>query len=662
GEVDTKKALERSFFERVELRNPNRQPPVRHHLRRSRSPPQFAAETTRGEQARPRLRRSVRSRYGMSRIWCSSCSKHQESDWNDEGFIFCTGCGKVVQDNVYSNDPTFFKDAAGQTQLSGRNVKSVQSEYSASRERTLNNAYDFIWSMAENLQIQGGHQIVGPAKELYTIALERNFIRGRRADQVAAACLYISCREQKKAFLLIEFAEFLSVNVYVLGTVFLQLCKLLSLEEHPIVKKPVDPSLFIHRFAKLLLGQTEMDPQIEKTAISIMKSMKRDWMQTGRKPSGLCGAALYISALAHGHKFTKTDVVRIVHICEATLTKRLIEFEETASGSLTIEELNQHAEEFERNLKSSEYSSSFQKSEKVQLLCQHKGSEIPHFAHGLCESCHKEFVEISGGLEGGAEPPAFQHAERERMAKLQQERGPNATAGKNADSGVGRKETATGSNHNEVGADHASTEDGDGSDKFSDIDDAEVDGYLHNEEETKYKKVIWEEMNREYLEEQAAKEAAIAAAKEAEMASFHNCSEDVLAARELAAKVAANVAKSKKEKREKRAAESKTPQTAAEATHQMLKRKRLSSRVNYDVLKEIFDEPVVQDKTEKKIDDEAQEKTDDYWGTMIDDEDEYNHINNAQDQDYYNEEEVYNHDNAADDEPCYKTYNTTLTF
>lgn len=30
------------------------------------------------------------------------------------------------------------------------------------------------------------------------------------------------------------------------------------------------------------------------------------------------------------------DQVRIVHICEATLTKRLIEFEDTASGSLTV--------------------------------------------------------------------------------------------------------------------------------------------------------------------------------------------------------------------------------------------------------------------------------------------------------------------------------------
>lgn len=29
---------------------------------------------------------------------------------------------------------------------------------------------------------------------------------------------------------------------------------------------------------------------------------------------------------------------------------------------------------------------------------------------------------------------------------------------------------------------------------------SQVDGYLHNEEEQRYKKIIWEEMNKEYLE------------------------------------------------------------------------------------------------------------------------------------------------------------------
>ncbi|KAL5650741.1 hypothetical protein ACJX0J_036199, partial [Zea mays] len=82
-----------------------------------------------------------------------------------------------------------------------------------------------------------------------------------------------------------------------------------------------------------LLGRRNND--VSDTALRIVASMKRDWMQTRRKPSGLCGAALYIAALSHGCNYTKADIVSVVHVCEATLTKRLIEFENTDSGSLT---------------------------------------------------------------------------------------------------------------------------------------------------------------------------------------------------------------------------------------------------------------------------------------------------------------------------------------
>ncbi|KAK9086981.1 hypothetical protein Syun_029375 [Stephania yunnanensis] len=57
----------------------------------------------------------------------------------------------------------------------------------------------------------------------------------------------------------------------------------------------------------------------------------------------------------------------------------------------------------------------------------------------------------------------------------------------------------------------------------------EVDGYLHNEEEKRYKKIIREYMNKEYLEEQAAKEAATSLPKEAYLADFEHGSKELFA-------------------------------------------------------------------------------------------------------------------------------------
>lgn len=63
--------------------------------------------------------------------------------------------------------------------------------------------------------------------------------------------------------------------------------------------RSVDPSLYLHRFAaRLQLGKKLA--KVADTALQLVKSMKRDWLQTGRRPAGICGAALYIACQVHG--------------------------------------------------------------------------------------------------------------------------------------------------------------------------------------------------------------------------------------------------------------------------------------------------------------------------------------------------------------------------
>ncbi|KAF6150923.1 hypothetical protein GIB67_026844 [Kingdonia uniflora] len=552
--------------------------------------------------------------------WCSHCQRITEHEKEPSCiYVSCTRCGKVDETEVYSDAPNFNADG----RPDGVNVKYPDNE-KPSRNKTLDKGRKEIQYLVERLGVGGGNSIVDQASIFYKIAVERKFTTGRRTNLVAAACLYIACRENKKAFLLIDFSEEYRINVYELGAVFLELCKLLRLEEHPIVQKSVDPSLFIHRFTERLLGGKNIDDfaDVSRTALRIVASMKRDWMQTGRKPSGLCGAALYISALSYGLKFSKSDVVRVVHICEATLTKRLIEFENTDSGSLTIEEFNVKASKIE---KENQFTAVGTKScGTMELLCEHKGSKVPHYAHGLCEGCYGDFITLSGGLMGGSDPPAFQRAEQERMAKASDEENAEerilidkeleAFSSPNQDSVENAKlnskesvtiDTASDQSHEYEDMDNVA---GDESETLSDIDDAEVDGYLHNEEESRCKKKIWEIMNREYIEEQAEKEAVAAAEKKALEASYQNCSPEMQEALKLAAAAAAAGAKTRKERQQKRAAEAKNAapaQTAAEATCQMLAKKRLSSRINYDVLEKLFDDPLNSAKKKGRVESDS---------------------------------------------------------
>ncbi|XP_035547132.1 transcription factor IIIB 60 kDa subunit-like isoform X3 [Juglans regia] len=528
-------------------------------------------------------------------VFITSCARHKPTVHYDNGCVCCEVCGKVLHQDVFTEEPTFVKGAGGESRVAGSYVKSIQSGYSESFRRTIDKGRDEIDRMVTAFNISGGDSIINPACSFYQIAVERNFTRGRRTEQVAAACLYIACRVARdpKPFLLIDFSEFLGINVYVLGAVFLQLCQLLSLGEHPTIVKPVDPSLYIPRFAEKLLKERNM--KVCGTALHIIASMKRDWIQTGRKPSGLCGAALYISALSHGYRFSKSDIV-----------------EELIKNASEVKacELSEN-----RSLKSGE------------VLCEHKNSGKPHFAHGLCRSCYEDFVELSGGLHGGSEPPAFQQAERERIAMEsannqgdksnvflkpslgsenieQLERSQKATKNERLDlrENDGNSAAAIGDQIEIDGVSDAcqksmdtSLVSDDESDGLSDIDDVEVSGYLNNEEEMRFKKIIWEEMNKEYLQEQAA----AAAAKMESQASFQNSSDELRAAHELAVAAAAAVAKSRKERKRKQDVNANPAQTAAEAAHQMLIKKRLSSKINYDVLETLFAEKPSSDSNKK---------------------------------------------------------------
>jgi transcription initiation factor TFIIIB Brf1 subunit/transcription initiation factor TFIIB len=113
----------------------------------------------------------------------------------------------------------------------------------------------------------------------------------------------------------------------------------------------IDPSLYIPRFAAkvflrartthseyatdsryciaycVLYHQLEFEEktrQVIKTAERLVSRMNRDWMQTGRRPAGICGAALMVAARLHGFQRTRKEIIRVVHICEMTLRKRFV--------------------------------------------------------------------------------------------------------------------------------------------------------------------------------------------------------------------------------------------------------------------------------------------------------------------------------------------------
>ncbi|KAJ4757042.1 Transcription factor IIIB 90 kDa subunit [Rhynchospora pubera] len=301
----------------------------------------------------------------------------------------------------------------------------------------------------------------------------------------------------------------------------------------------------------------------------------------------------------------QNQIVNVVHVCEATLTKRLIEFENSQSGLLTIEEFLVQADELEKEMSQS---ISKQLPKAGGLLCKHKEQkEIVHFAHGLFKKCFGKFMKISGGLDGAAEPPAFQRAEMKRKkAEAQKDESSSNFSLFDQDSSrtmqgrdTGKLKGFSDDMQDETQASGVTDKEGHESDVLLDevnegdtepesLSDiyrrcchVEVNEYLHNKEEKHNKKIIWEEMNKEYLEELALKEAARKEAEEREPRK---------------------VRKRKHEGDDKNAAPAKTP---FEATCNVLKKKSLASKVNLDAVGDLYnmdDSTFEKEEAEKGLD------------------------------------------------------------
>lgn len=253
---------------------------------------------------------------------------------------FCVKCGTVVEENTIVSEVTFGETSAGAAMVQGSYVGqgSTHARMSGpfgnrgsneSREQTIANASRKIQNFAAALRLS--EVVCLAATRLYTLAVEHKFTKGRKSNNVAAVCLYVACRQKEtRNYMLIDFSDLLQVNVFELGHIYLQLVQTLNL------KLPlIDPSHYISRFAALLEFGEETH-KVATDAVRLVQRFDRDWVTRGRRPAGICGAALLLAARMNNFRRSVEEIVQVVKIADTTLKKRLDEFKKTPSGALTL--------------------------------------------------------------------------------------------------------------------------------------------------------------------------------------------------------------------------------------------------------------------------------------------------------------------------------------
>ncbi len=151
------------------------------------------------------------------------------------------------------------------------------------------------------------------AARIYTLAVQRGLVRGRSMESVVAGSLYAACRRHEVPRTLDELSEASGIEKKEVGRTYRFVTRELGISILP--SNPVD---YIARFASSL----KLSPETQSRAIEILEQAQKAELTSGRGPTGIAAAALYVSALIHGEKRTQREVADVAGVTEVTIRNR----------------------------------------------------------------------------------------------------------------------------------------------------------------------------------------------------------------------------------------------------------------------------------------------------------------------------------------------------
>jgi len=154
---------------------------------------------------------------------------------------------------------------------------------------------------------------------VYRKAVEKGLIRGRSIEGVIAASMYAACRMNKIPRTLDEISIAARLNRKEIGRTYRFLMRELDINLNPTT--PID---YVPRFG----SQLKLSGETQSKAIEIVKLAMDVELTSGRGPTGLAAAAIYIATVLLGERRTQKDVAEVAGVTEVTIRNRYKELAE----------------------------------------------------------------------------------------------------------------------------------------------------------------------------------------------------------------------------------------------------------------------------------------------------------------------------------------------
>ncbi len=286
---------------------------------------------------------------------CPECSGVSLFFNKDKGEVICKDCGLVIEDKMvdFGQEWQDFEDG---DESSGRRagapmtytkhdqglgtevgragdlyelkskkdrdkffrLRKWQYRISTAIERNLKLALAELKRVSSYLKLP--KSVEEEAARIYTLAVQRGLVRGRSMESVVAGALYAACRRHDVPRTLDELSEASGIERKEIGRTYRFVTRELNVKI-----LPSNPADYIPRFSSAL----ELSAKTQSKAVEILELAHGAGLTSGRGPTGIAAAALYVSALLHGEKRTQREVADVARVTEVTIRNRYKELLES---------------------------------------------------------------------------------------------------------------------------------------------------------------------------------------------------------------------------------------------------------------------------------------------------------------------------------------------
>ncbi|KAJ3034800.1 transcription initiation factor IIB [Rhizophlyctis rosea] len=267
-----------------------------------------------------------------------------------EGDMLCGECGLVLGDRIidtrsewrtFANSEDGGDDpsrvgAAGDPLLGGinqleatvisardggsgaaRDLSRINNKIQGQRaEKHLAQAFKHIQSMAEHMNL--AKIVVDSAKQIYKLVDDDKTFKGKSPEAIAAACIYIACRQNAATRTFKEVCGATNVPKKEIGRMFKQIqAKVLSKGEgqEKVEIQKVEASSYISRFADHL----NFDAQQQRATQKVYNAADKKGTLAGKSPISIVAACLYFACQMSNKPTTPEKIANVAGCTEATL-------------------------------------------------------------------------------------------------------------------------------------------------------------------------------------------------------------------------------------------------------------------------------------------------------------------------------------------------------